>query len=335
MYSKYIKWGTTLIVLVILLLIAIYVSVSIGVVNFSISDLIAILRDSSKVEYSILTNIRIPRTLVGLGAGGALSISGLSLQAIYRNPLVEPYTLGISGGAALGVAIAISFGLQSAFSIYTLPLFGAIGAFGVIFLIFFLGLRKKVVNVNNLLLIGVMISFVTSSALMMLMTTTTSENLQSIVFWTMGSLEESNRFLIYFTVISSILGLIGLYFMVNQLNAFRIGQTGARHLGINTDRTAKIVFVLASVLTGISVSVAGIIGFVGLVIPHIMRYLIGNDYRILIISSYLGGAIFLIVSDLVARTIIAPNELPVGVITGIIGGSVFVFILSFRGKYKF
>jgi len=333
MRKKYSNWIATVVFLLFLLISVVFIAMSVGQINFGFSQLFDILSGGSGVEYSILANIRIPRILLGFAVGGALSISGLALQGIYRNPLVEPYTLGISGGAAIGVSIAIVFGLQNIFSGLTLPLFGILGAVAMIFLLYIISLRKEYISINKVLLTGVMISFMTSSMIMFIMATTTSENLQSIVFWTMGSLEEPNNLLIYSVLVISVLGLVVMYLFSGHLNALRLGETNARHLGINSRATIKILFVLASILTGVCVSVAGVIGFVGLIIPQLLRYLIGSDFRVLIISSYLGGAIFLILSDIVARTIIAPNQLPIGVITGIIGGAVFVVALS-KSKSK-
>jgi len=333
MRKKHSNWILIIVILLLILLGTIFLALSLGEVNFSFSQIIDILTKKDGVEYSILSNIRIPRIVLGIAVGGSLSISGLILQGIYRNPLVEPYTLGISGGAALGVSLAIVLGIQHIFQGMTLPVFGILGSLSMIVILYFISLRKQYVNINTVLLTGVMISFMTSSLIMFIMATTTSENLQSIVFWTMGSLEEPNMFLVKTVFISSVLGLILIYFFAGHLNALRLGETNARYLGIDSTATIRILFVFASVLTGISVAVAGIIGFVGLIIPHLIRYFVGADFRILIISSFLGGAVFLIASDIIARTIIAPNELPIGVITGIIGGAIFIVALS-KSKNK-
>lgn len=321
-------WILIIVFLLLLLIGVVFLALSVGQINFSFAQILDILSKKEGVEYSVLANIRLPRILLGFAVGGALSISGLVLQGIYRNPLVEPYTLGISGGAALGVSFAIVLGLQNIFSGMTLPVFGIIGAIAMIILLYVISLRKEYLNINKVLLTGVMISFMTSSMIMFIMATTTSENLQSIVFWTMGSLEEPNDLLIYLVFVISLVGLVVIYLFSGHLNALRLGEANARYLGINSRATIKILFVIASILTGISVSIAGVIGFVGLIIPQLLRYLIGSDFRILIITTYLGGAIFLILSDIVARTIIAPNQLPIGVITGIIGGAIFIIALS-------
>ena len=144
----------------------------------------------------------------------------------------------------------------------------------------------------------------------------------------MGSLEEPNNALILITLFISVIGLIATYLFCIDLNALMLGEEEAKHLGINVERSKKLLFIIASLLTGFSVSVAGIIGFVGLVIPHFMKMFVGRDHRILLVSSFLGGAIFLIICDTLARTVIAPVELPVGVITGIVGGSAFMYVLT-------
>ncbi|QIA09003.1 FecCD family ABC transporter permease [Draconibacterium halophilum] len=333
MNRKYFKWILFLAALLVLLLVSVLFSLSSGEVKISLSQLPQILSDNGSIEYTVLTKIRIPRILLAIGVGGALSLSGVVLQGIYRNPLVEPYTLGISGGAALGVAVAIVFGLN-ALSFFSLPAFGFVGALFTLFVVYFLSIKRGGLSINSMLLIGVMVSFVSSSAMMFLMSISTSDNLHNIVFWVMGSLDESNNSLIAIAFYSSLAGLAISYFFAQTLNALRLGEVKARHLGINTGLAIKLLFFVASLLTGIAVSVAGVIGFVGLVIPHVIRLVIGNDYRILLAGSFLGGAIFLILSDIIARTIISPNELPIGVITGFVGGLVFIIVLS-RSKSHF
>jgi len=328
MTKKHHIWFWYVFLIFILLGATILLALSIGEVNFSMTQLWTLFNEPEGIEYSIITNIRLPRILLGFGVGGALSISGLVLQAVYRNPLVEPYTLGISGGAALGVAMTIVFGINQIFPFMSLAVSGVIGAGLVIVFMYMISMRRSHLNINSILLTGVMISFITSSAIMFLLATTTSEKLQDIIFWTMGSLEEPNRYLIYTVVSVSVIGLLIFYALVPQLNAMRLGESQAKHLGINTTLLVKTLFVVASVITGISVATAGVIGFVGLVVPHFMRFLVGNDYRVLLISTFLGGGIFLILSDVLARTIISPNELPIGVITGIIGGTVFLVAMS-------
>jgi len=333
MKKKYINWGIYLLVLMALLVGSVLLSLTVGEVKFTLFDLREIIQNKDGLEYTVLSKIRFPRIILGLAVGGSLSLAGVILQGIYRNPLVEPYTLGISGGAALGVAITIVFGLHLTLGAFMLPLSGFVGSLVIIFLVYFLGIRRSNFNINNMLLIGVMISFMASSTMMFLMSTTTSENLHSIVFWIMGSLDEPNLMLVKTVFYASLSGLVIAFLFSRSLNALRLGQARAKHLGINTGFAIRVLFVVASLLTGICVSVAGVIGFVGLVIPHMLRLIVGSDFRILLISSFLGGSTFIILCDVVARTIISPNELPIGVITGMVGGLVFIIVLS-RSKLK-
>ena len=331
MKSNQLRWTIYLVVLLIVVLAAITLSLSVGEISIPFKQLPQIFSEKDSMEYGVLFYIRIPRTLLGFAVGGSLSLAGAILQGIYRNPLVEPYTLGISGGASLGVTFVLVAGLHLT-HILILPIAGFIGAFTTIFLVYTLSIRNSELNVNRMLLIGVMISFIASSAMLFFMSVTTAENIQSIVFWIMGSLNEPNKFLIYTSLFFSVLGLAVSYLYVVPLNALRLGAVRAKHLGVKTDRSIKVVFITASVITGISVSVSGVIGFVGLIIPHLVRSIIGTDYRVLLLASFLGGGVFLILSDVLARTIIAPNELPIGVITGMLGGVIFITALSKKLK---
>ena len=197
-----------------------------------------------------------------------------------------------------------------------------------ILLVYSLSVRKGILRIQGLLLTGVMISFISSSLIMLIMAISRAEDLHGIIFWIMGSLEEPNWLLIKVALWVSISLLVISYLFCFDLNALSLGEEEALHLGINIERTKRLLFIIASLLTGFSVSVAGIIGFVGLVVPHFVRMFVGQDHRILLIGSFLCGASFLIFCDTLARTIITPLELPVGVITGILGGSLFVYALT-------
>lgn len=321
--------------LIAALLFSAGIGLSVGELKLSVGEVWRMLLhggDESNLQYLLISRVRLPRVILGIAVGGALSLAGVILQGIYRNPLVEPFTLGISGGASLGVAFTIVLGLHVSLGSFMLPLSGFTGAFVIIFLVYTLSSRKGSINVQNMLLTGVMVSFIASSAMMFLMATTSSDNLHGIVFWIMGSLDEPDTGLIKLTLISSLVVLVIAYLFVQPLNALRLGEEKAMHLGVNTNVVIRVMFILASLLAGICVSVAGVIGFVGLIIPHVLRLLFGSDYRFLLIGSFLLGGIFLVLSDVVARTIISPNELPIGVITGIIGGVVFLLLMSQKRK---
>ncbi|MFA5393995.1 MAG: iron ABC transporter permease [Candidatus Ratteibacteria bacterium] len=331
MKNKIAVWFFWTILLTLLLLVVSLFSLGVGSSGVTLHGLIsAITQGRNTIEYSILFDIRLPRILLGFAIGGSLSLAGVILQGMFRNPLVEPYTLGISGGAALGVALNIVLKISHHFGILSLPVSGFLGAAAVSFLVYFLGVKKEALRTDSFLLTGVMVSFVSSSLMMLLMALARSEDLHGIIFWMMGSLEEPNRLLLKSELIVAVLGLLTSYLFVFDLNAFGLGEEEALHLGVNTVRSKRILFIISAVLTGFAVSVAGIIGFVGLVVPHFVRMFLGGDHRILLIGSFLSGAIFLILCDTLARTIIAPLELPVGVITGILGGTLFVYAITKR-----
>lgn len=329
MQRKTVNWAIMVVSLVVILVIASIVALGTGSTHMSIPDIVrTILSGEKTAAHAILMDIRLPRIILAFAVGGGLSLAGAILQGIFRNPLVEPYTLGISGGASLGICLTIVLKLYAIVGVIAYPISGFIGAGLTILLVYWISSGKEGLRIQGMLLVGVMISFISSSIVMLILSMSRSEDIHGIIFWVMGSLEEPNEFLINMTVVCSLVGLVAAYLFSVNLNALALGEEEAMHLGVNVDRTKKVFFVIASVLTGICVSVAGIIGFVGLVVPHFVRMFTGSDHRILFISSFLAGATFLILSDTIARTIIAPLELPVGVITGIIGGSIFIYALS-------
>ncbi len=305
------------------------VSLCVGSADIPVRNIPGLLFSSrDTIAHSILFDIRLPRLILGIMVGGALSLAGTLLQGMFRNPLVEPYTLGISGGASLGVCLNILFGWDNLLGVIAYPLSGFAGAAAVILLVYFISLNAGTLKTNNMLLTGVMISFVSSSLVMLLMAISRSEDIHTIVLWIMGSLDVTDMTLVKIVSTGALVGLIVSYFFCLDLNALALGEEEAASLGINVEQTKRWLFILASLLTGLSVSVAGVIGFVGLIVPHTMRILTGTDHRLLLISSFLAGAFFLVLCDVAARTVISPLELPVGVITGIIGGTIFIYVLG-------
>lgn len=335
MRHRYSLWGLLLVVLVLLLFVAGMAGLCIGEVGYSPVEVLRILfGEGDDMRADILIKLRLPRIILGLMVGGALSLSGAILQGVFRNPLVEPYTLGISGGASVGVALAVVLGLNSVLGNVFLPVAGFLGSFVTIVFVYLAGISGRKIRIQTLLLTGVMISFIASSFMMLLMSVSKSENLHGIIFWTMGSLNETDMSLVTIISVVSVLALFLSYLYSPALNAMRLGVERAVQLGIHAERCVKILFLISSLLTGICVSIAGVIGFVGLIIPQLIRYLVGTDYRILLISSFLGGGIFLIVCDIFARVVIAPNELPIGVVTGLIGGVIFILVMLNAGRKK-
>ncbi|OGP92474.1 MAG: iron ABC transporter permease [Deltaproteobacteria bacterium RBG_16_54_18] len=330
-YRQTARWGWIGYLTMLLVLVALF-SLGVGGVHIPLKKVIFLLTHGRGTpDYTILFTVRLPRILLGLAVGGGLAIAGVVLQGMFRNPLVEPYTLGISGGAALGVALNIVVGGRAGLGLFSLPLSGFAGGVGVMAVVYLLSTRVAMLKLSRLLLIGVMASFITSSLIMLIMAMTRTEDLHGIIFWIMGSLQEPNIALIWVILAISLGGLLCALFYAADLNALSLGEEEAFHLGVKVERLKKVLFFLSSFVTGCCVSVSGIIGFVGLIVPHLLRLLVGGDHRILIITSYLAGAVFLILCDTLARVIMPPTELPVGVITGLLGGGVFIYALTRKG----
>ncbi|MDR2017362.1 MAG: iron ABC transporter permease [Syntrophobacterales bacterium] len=284
--------------------------------------------DDGSTFRSILVDIRIPRLILGFSVGGALSLAGVILQGTFRNNLVEPYTLGISGGAALGVSVAAIMGLGHMLGVYAQPAAGFAGSLLVILFLYLMNASRGALKAPSLLLTGVMVSFISSSFVLLIMSISRTEQLHDILFWIIGSLGEADWILVKFSLFVTLSGLAVSYLFCVDLNALALGEDEALHLGVNVERTKQSVLVVASLLAGVSVSISGVIGFVGLVVPHFVRMWVGVDHRIVMIASFLSGAIFLILCDTAAKTLVMPMELPVGVITGILGGILFIYALT-------
>ena len=330
--NRHAVWLGWALCLAVLLVVVGLFSLGVGAVHIPLQKVLQSLTTGKGTpEYAILFAVRLPRILLALAVGGGLAIAGVILQGMFRNPLVEPYTLGISGGAALGVALNMVAGGPAGLGLFSLPVSGFLGAAGIMAVVYILSAGGGQIKLSRLLLIGVMVSFIASSLIMLIMAMTRLEDLHGIIFWIMGSLQEPNASLIRAVFVISLGGLILSLFFAVDLNALSLGEEEAFHLGVKVERVKKVLFLLASFITGCCVSVTGIIGFVGLVVPHMMRLLVGGDHRILMVTSYLSGAIFLILCDTLARVVMAPVELPVGVITGLVGGALFIYALSRRG----
>jgi len=308
--------------------------VSLGSVSIPLRDIRAAFRDPSAAASAIVMTVRLPRVLCVALVGAALSLSGGAMQGLLKNPLADGSTLGVSSGAALGAVLAIAFGIR--FS--ALPLAGTTVmavVFAFLSLLIILGLAYKLdgsLATNTIILIGVIYSMFVSSA-MSIVITFASEKLKTITFWTMGSLQGST-----YTEAWLLLGALAvcgavLLSQAQELNAFAVGEENAGHIGVNVRRTKLVVLITVSVLIGIAVSVSGTIGFVGLVTPHIVRLLVGPNHRKLLPASLFGGAVFLMLADLAARTILRPLELPIGVVTSLVGAVVFV-IIFYRSRRR-
>ncbi|MGD0919303.1 MAG: iron ABC transporter permease [Thermodesulfobacteriota bacterium] len=286
----------------------------------------------SEAEQTIILSLRIPRTLLAGLVGAGLSVSGATFQALLRNPLADPYILGVSSGAAVGAIIAILMGLSS-FSFGT-PVFSFAGALLTVIAVFYFGRQDGKIHPNTLLLTGVIIGSFLSAVIMFFISLSQREQLHTIIFWLMGDFSFSSPQAIFVILPYILLGTFFLYLRSRQLNLILSGEENAVQLGVDVERLKWIAYLFASLITAASVSVCGLIGFVGLIIPHSVRLVFGTDHRLLIPSAALVGASFLIACDTLARTLLAPIELPVGVITAAFGGPFFIYLLRTRKVVK-
>ena len=321
---------TIFFLLVISLLLLILFSLSIGTVYIPFKKVLYVLTHVYKENssYIIIWKLRFPRIVMAIIAGGTLAAIGGSLQALFRNPLADPYIIGISSGAALGATL--SFFLQRATGIFFnfyLPFFAFLGALIAMFFVYRLSKIGTHIVIENLLLSGVIIGFI-SSALITLIIAFAGREVHEILFWLMGDLSRVTWGNIFLVLIPIILGIIILLNFSLSLNAISLGEEVAYNLGINPERLKKTIFFISSFLVGLVVSFTGIIGFVGLIIPHITRLLVGTDHRVMLPTSIFLGSIFLLLCDDISRTIISPRELPIGVITSLIGAPLFIYLLK-------
>jgi iron complex transport system permease protein len=310
--------------LFILFIFAIFLAITLGSADIPLNELFSV------ANRQILL-LRLSRIVLGIIAGCGLAVAGIALQAILRNPLAEPYLLGTSSGAGLGAVIAIISGV---YSIYLIPLASFSGAILSIILVYNLARQGNKVGVQSLILSGVIVSISLSSIIVFLISISTSQALHGAIWWLWGSLQVYNFKLLLIVSSVVVLGVFIIYLLAQDLNAISIGEEAAIHLGINTEATKKILFLITSLITASLVCICGIIGFVGLIIPHTMRLLVGPNHKILIPTSCLGAATFMVLCDLLSRTIMPPLEIPIGVITAIVGSPIFIILLKTRQRVR-
>ena len=287
-------------------------------------------QDWTTTQEAIILALRLPRVFLAVIVGAMLATAGVTFQGVLRNPLADPYILGISSGAAVGAATAIIF-VSTAHVILTkiaLPLFAFLGAILSLLMVFALAWRRNREAVS-LILAGVVIQAFLGAVLAFAVTISGTK-LRTIVFWMMGSLAGADWSNVLFLIPYLIIGFTLIYAFYRNLNILSLGEQAAYHLGMNVERIKIVVLLAASLLTAAAVSIVGIIGFVGLIVPHIMRLITGPDHRILIPISCLAGSIFLLWSDTLARTLIPAMEIPIGVITALAGAPFFGYLLKKR-----
>lgn len=323
-----IKFFFWIFILSLVLLLVALICLSIGSVYISPLKIIeVIISRPDNYLTQIIFDIRLPRILYAILVGGGLSIGGAVFQSLLLNPLAEPYILGISSGGTFGAILSFVLGL----SFPATQLFAFAGSLFVMLIVFVLGRRFGELEPNVLLLSGIMVGAF-FSALILLMMSFLNDSLRTAIYWLVGNLSIADKSNLIFVTPVTILISIILVITSNKFNVMSLGSDHAKQLGINTILLRNISYIFTSLMIGTLVSVSGIIGFVGLLIPHICRMLFGTDNRLVFVASFLIGASYLTVADTIARVIIAPAELPVGAITALIGAPIFIYLL--KKKFK-
>lgn len=269
-------------------------------------------------------HLRLLRIAMAIVAGSGLAVSGIVLQAILRNPLAEPYLLGTSSGAGLGAIFAICIGVSAIY----LPLAAFMGAILSIIIVYNLAKQNSRIDEQSLILSGVIVSVALSAIIVFLISISGNESIHSLAWWLWGNLQVFDLKLLSLVSLVVFLGIAIIYIFAQDLNAISIGEEEAIHLGINIETVKKALILITAVITASLVCICGIIGFVGLMIPHMMRLIVGPNHKVLIPTACLASAIFMVFSDLVSRIIFPPLEIPIGVITAIFGAPVFIYLLK-------
>ena len=279
----------------------------------------------------ILLQVRLPRVFLGFLVGVCLASVGVALQALLRNPLADPYVLGVSSGAALGVSLAVLFGIgTTVLALSALPICGFLGGLLALLVVYRMAATYERLPIHSVLLAGVILNAIFSALIMFIASIMEPNRSFGMMAWLMGSLTAPAYPALAALSVYLLVGLVLLFKQVRVLNILALGEEPARSLGIDTERTKRFIFLVSALLTGAVVSVSGMIGFIGMIIPHAVRLVVGADHRLLLPASALVGGMFLMVADTIARTSFVPSEVPVGIITALAGGPFFVYLLVWR-----
>lgn len=311
----------------LLLAVAVAVAVSFGAAEVPLWQRLLLGGFWSETQQAILFALRLPRVLTAAALGGLLGVAGVAFQALLRNPLADPYVLGVSGGASLGGVVALLAG----FAGLGVPLAAFVGALASLVAIERIATSDGRLTVFTLLLTGAIFNSFSAALIYFLQSVASREELSAIVFYLMGRVPSSGLVALVTLWAAGFAITVALFASARDFNALTAGEEGAQQLGVDVERLKRRTFVLGSLATALAVASAGLIGFVGLVVPHLLRRLIGPDHRLLLPAAFLGGATFLVLADLAARTLAAPTELPVGVVTALLGGPFFLLLLRRRG----
>ena len=328
--------------LVLLLVGAVVLGLGVGAVAISPGQVLAILGEPVGLSLPwgyesrqalVLTAIRLPRVLLGVGVGGGLAVSGAVMQGLFRNPLADPSLIGVSSGAALAAVVTIVLGpvlmggWADALGPFLLPAAAFAGGVGATVLVYRLGTRNGQTSVATMLLAGIAINALAGAGTGLMTFIADDNQLRDLTFWTLGSLGGATWTQLAVVGPCLLGGMVAAPLLARPLNALLLGEGEAFHLGIDTERTKKQVVTLAALVVGAAVAVSGVIGFIGLVVPHLLRLAVGPDHRVLIPGSALLGGALLLGADVLARTIVAPAELPIGIVTALVGAPFFLWLL--------
>jgi iron complex transport system permease protein len=334
--------GYILLILTVVLVLTMVISSCVGAVQISFSELISIIayhtglsehQNFEAQQAAVFLNLRLPRVLLGVLIGAALGVSGAAIQGLFRNPLAEPGLIGISSGATLFAVIMIVLEakifkeLTGVIGFYALSLASFIGAGLTTMLVYRIAMRNGKTIITTLLLGGIAINALAGAFIGLLTYMATDAQLRNITFWSLGSLGGASWPTVTTLLPFVLIPVFGLPFLAKSLNALALGESQAMHMGVNVKVVKRIIIAMATMAVGASVAVAGMIAFIGLIIPHILRMTFTADHRLVVPGAALLGAALLTIADLIARTVVAPAELPIGILTAMIGAPVFIYII--------
>ena len=316
----------------LLLLLVAAISLLLGTAEVSLNQVIGLFSGDLQMEDParlIILKIRLPRVILAGLVGFSLSLGGVVFQALLRNPLADPFILGVSSGSAFGAVLGIVFGFSFSLGV---PMMSFAGALLTIYLLMILGARKMGMESSTILLTGVIINAFFTAIIMFFISISADARLHSMLYWLYGDLSQSRYGPLAVIAPVLVIASIILYRFSRHLNLITAGEETALQLGVEVERAKKTCFLVVSLIIGLVVAFSGLIGFIGLIVPHLGRMVFGSDHRLLIPIAALGGASFLIAADTLARTIISPSELPVGVITAFMGAPFFIYLLRKKGS---
>jgi len=335
------RWMATLGILALTAIAASFVCLHFGAQPIAYGEILRAFVDTlsrkeindgtSDVATTILLHVRLPRMLLGFLVGCSLATVGVALQALLRNPLADPYVLGVSSGAALGAAVGVLLGAGTTFLAETaLPAYGFAGGLLALVVVYRIAASYEQLPIHSLLLTGVILNAIFSALIMFITSILEPNRSYGMMAWLMGTLTAPTYGGLAGLAVYLSIGLLLLFSQMRVLNILALGEDSAHTLGIDTEKAKRFIFILAALVTGAVVSVSGMIGFIGMVVPHAVRLVTGADHRLLLPASALVGGTFLMGADTIARTLISPAEIPVGIITALAGGPFFVYLLLWR-----